>query len=599
MTGSEQALLRCNGLAEKFAGVPEGGQFVVAQTDFEQGLGFLAAWHLWRQTNTQPHACLHFLAAVPGQMDLDALIRAGAQCPTLAPLATELAEHYPSFMAGTHRMILDRGRVRLTLCFSDIGCAGKNMSFKADAWFLSQSAPLADSEHARRQAAMIIARHSKPGTSFAGVCCGPQLPELLSDAGFTVSQVPDQSGGPALLIGELPGGQETDDPALQPTRHSIAIVGAGIAGCLLASNLAMRGLHVTLIDQAGAVGSGASGNRQGALYVKLGVDYNDQTELALSSLLFSQRFYRLFAGKGWHPTGLLQLAYNDKEADRQARLLAKNHYPSTVFQPVTADQASRIAGIPIPHGGFWFPASGWLQPDTLCQTLAREPGIEHRMGFSVATMARPDEDEHPRWCLTSESGETLSFDSVVLCAGPDTPELIPLKGQYRMKPIRGQITEVPENCLNTPSVVVCGPGYVNPAFQHRALVGATFDLHDSCPEPSGKSDQENLRMLGDLLPGALTESGIGDIARQSNGRVAFRCTTHDYQPVAGPMKTSRGVLLDDLYLFTGLGSKGLTYAPLLAEYLGDLISGQPPCLPGNLIKRLDTQRCHRPGADPH
>jgi tRNA 5-methylaminomethyl-2-thiouridine biosynthesis bifunctional protein len=60
------------------------------------------------------------------------------------------------------------------------------------------------------------------------------------------------------------------------------------------------------------------------------------------------------------------------------------------------------------------------------------------------------------------------------------------------------------------------------------------------------------------------------------------------------MKTREGALLTGLYLLTGLGSKGLTYAPLLAEYLGDLISGQPACLPKNLVKRLETQRSHKP-----
>jgi tRNA 5-methylaminomethyl-2-thiouridine biosynthesis bifunctional protein len=64
------------------------------------------------------------------------------------------------------------------------------------------------------------------------------------------------------------------------------------------------------------------------------------------------------------------------------------------------------------------------------------------------------------------------------------------------------------------------------------------------------------------------------------------------------MKTREGELFSGVYLFTGLGSKGLTYSPLLAEYLGDLLSGQPPCLPANLIKRLETQRCHRPRVEP-
>lgn len=499
------------GLAERFARVPAGGHVVVTETGFGAGLGFLAAWRLWRKVNAAPYACLHFRANEPCPLPRENLIQALDREPELAALAAELIEAYPPTISGTHRLVLDRGRVRLTLCFGDI--------------------------------------KSTPAKPESGHHDQPQVPA------------------------------------------SVGIVGAGMAGCLLANNLAGRGFQVTLIDQAESVAAQASGNRQGALYVKLGVDYTDQTELALASLLFSQRYYQRFKNDGWHPTGLLQLAYNAAEADRQARFLGKNQYPPAVFEPVSADRASALAGIPIPHGGLWFPASGWLEPAKLCQRLtAGQPAITQRMGFAVASL----QQQASGWRLTSGQGDTLSFDRVVLCAGADTPELIPLEGQYRLKRIRGQITEVPQRYLNNPSVVVCGPGYINPALDGSALVGATFDLHDTSVQPSQQSDHANLSMLAGLLPDALTRPDLTEMAANTRGRVAFRCTTHDYQPIAGPMKTRDGTQLEGVYLLTGLGSKGLTYSPLLAEYLGDLISGQPPCLPENLIKRIETQRIHRP-----
>jgi tRNA 5-methylaminomethyl-2-thiouridine biosynthesis bifunctional protein len=59
------------------------------------------------------------------------------------------------------------------------------------------------------------------------------------------------------------------------------------------------------------------------------------------------------------------------------------------------------------------------------------------------------------------------------------------------------------------------------------------------------------------------------------------------------MRDTEGNHLNDLYLLTGLGSKGLVWAPLLAEYLADVISGQPHCLPAPLSKRLETGRLYR------
>ena len=78
-----------------------------------------------------------------------------------------------------------------------------------------------------------------------------------------------------------------------------------------------------------------------------------------------------------------------------------------------------------------------------------------------------------------------------------------------------------------------------------------------------------------------------------DGRVAFRCTTHDYQPVAGPVFNGQDNELEGLFLLTGLGSKGLTYAPVLAEYLADRLTEQPACLPAKLARRLETRRLYQ------
>ena len=94
-----------------------------------------------------------------------------------------------------------------------------------------------------------------------------------------------------------------------------------------------------------------------------------------------------------------------------------------------------------------------------------------------------------------------------------------------------------------------------------------------------------------MVPNILSESmATGDLPAQLAGRVGFRCTTHDYQPVAGPLCDSQGLEVEGLYLLTGMGSKGLTYAPLLAEFVADQLTGQPCALPMSLAKRVATGR---------
>jgi len=125
--------------------------------------------------------------------------------------------------------------------------------------------------------------------------------------------------------------------------------------------------------------------------------------------------------------------------------------------------------------------------------------------------------------------------------------------------------------------------YLNPPSEGLSLAGATFDLHDQDPDPRADSDLENLEAIA-RLTGRQKALPADSVAGH---RVAFRCTTHDYQPVLGALEQP------GLYAFTGLGSKGLSYAPLLAEHLADLLCQQPHSLPDNLAERLEPLRCRR------
>lgn len=173
-----------------------------------------------------------------------------------------------------------------------------------------------------------VRAHSKPGTTLATFTSVGRIRRALTEAGFRMEKTSGYGRKRKMLKGIL----EAEGLVQPESPGTIAIIGAGIAGCTLARNLAERGHPVILVDTHGP-GAGASGNAQGALYVKLGVEFNDQTELALTSLTFAQRFYGHWRDQYWHPTGLLQLAHSPQEADRQARFLQRNDYPGTFCGP--------------------------------------------------------------------------------------------------------------------------------------------------------------------------------------------------------------------------------------------------------------------------
>lgn len=581
---TRHVFLQHNQLPERFARVPHGGNFVIAESGFGTGLNFLATWQAWDTYRRHPVATLHFVSVERFPLAPDDLARALALWPELKPYADELLGHYPALVQGVHRLILAGGRVRLTLFFGDITDAWQSLDFRADAWFLDGFAPARNPEMWTDKTLGQVREHSKPGTTLATFTSASRVRRALVDAGFQVNGTTGYGHKRDMLKGALPAEQPGGAKALPTT----VIVGAGIAGCVLARNLANRGYPVTLTDARGP-GAGASGNAQGALYVKLGVEFNHQTELALTALTFAQRFYSNWQHQYWHPTGLLQLAHSDSEADRQARFLKRNSYPRDIFYPVTAEQASKLSGVPTQAGGLWFPASGWLEPGKLCHALADHPLISTAFGMTATSL----QSANGKWRLCMDDETSIVADRAVICSGHLSPGLIPVNGHFRFKAIRGQVSHLPTTALSNPKAVICGNRYLNPALGNIAVTGATFDLRDSNPAETAQSHNENIAELGAMLPAVFNEESGKPAGEGLEGRVAFRCTTHDYQPVAGAVFNGKDADLENLFLLTGLGSKGLTYAPLLAEYLADRLSDQPTCLPAHLIKRVQSRRLYQ------
>lgn len=573
--------LQHNNLPERFGRLTANDTFVVAETGFGTGLNFLAAWQAFRQ-QAPDSARLHFVSVERYPLCTTDLQRALALWPELAPLAEELVHNYPQPVSGCHRLVLDGGRVRLTLYFGDALTGFEAMEFRADAWFLDGFAPACNPGLWQDQLFQQVRDHSHPGATLATFTAAGRVRRALAEVGFHMERVPGYGPKRDMLRGTL----EQAAARQGQTPGHVLVVGAGIAGAMTAYNLARRGYRVTVADQGEGPGAGASGNPQGALYAKLGVQLNDQTRLALVSLLHAQRFYPLEAPHAWHPTGLLMMGFSDQEGERQQKFLAANTYPESVLRKVSEGEASALTGLSCPHGGLWFPGSGWLEPARVCATLLDHPNIHTEFGFR-ATRLLPCNN---RWCLSGDGRQDLVADTVVLAAGHLTRKLMPVTGEFRMKAIRGQITRLSERHLSqVPKAVITGARYLNPPADGQVVTGATFDLRDPDPEVRTDSHRENLDGLESMLPGLLASPGKAP--ESLTGRVSFRCTTHDYQPIAGPLVNGEGHTLGGAWLLTGLGSKGLMWAPLMAEYLADLITGEPQALPRTLARRISPVRC--------
>src|SRR5690554_68175 len=620
---SRYVFLDQNQLPERFARLAAEGRshFTIAETGFGTGLNFLMSWSLWRQHTKSSSAVLHFISMERWPLSREDLTTSLSAWPELHELTAQLLEAYPPSLQGFHRLVLDQGRVRLTLLLGDAVEQLEKAVFQTDAWFLDGFAPAKNPELWTPKLFDLIQQRSTCGTTFATFTAAGVIRRSLQERGFAVEKVPGFGRKREMLRGvcqheEQPpyGSTLQAHPWLTPPTAPLnqskqaIVIGAGLAGTNLAWNLHSRGWQVRIYDQEG-IASGASGNPQGALYTKLGVEYTPQTRLQISSLLFSQGFYNQLAQSlpeqdFWHPCGVLQLAYNENERERQQKFLARNQYPKEVLYPVSSEKASQLAGTRIDHDGLFFPQSGYVRLAELCHSLLNAAQVtchsQHIKAISYNT-------EQQAWLLLGRDDEVLDQAPVVIIATASASLQFTQANQLPLKSIRGQVSLFPQPKALTLNSVVCGEGYVSPPRGGMLCTGATFQHNNESRVLQPADHTSNLNQLARLLPDLAPHLETADSANL-DGRVGFRCASSDFLPLVGPLPNqevaqeafskpseiasndSDQLYWPGLYISTGHGSKGLATCPLAAELLADLICGQPLCVEADLYRILSPMR---------
>jgi tRNA 5-methylaminomethyl-2-thiouridine biosynthesis bifunctional protein len=605
--------LEQNRLAERFAALPASGRLVIGETGFGTGLNFLCAWQLFEQ-HAVAGARLHFVSVEKYPLSPADLHRALALWPELQPLAAQLLKHYVAIHQGFQRIVLDNGRVTLTLLIGDALEQLPQLDAQIDAWFLDGFAPAKNPEMWTAELFAELARLAAPGSTISTFTSTGWVRRLLNAAGFKMKRTPGIGHKWEILRGEFLG-WPADAPAPAPEkpwfarpapltgeRHAL-VIGAGLAGCASAASLAARGWQVSLLERHAAVAQEASGNPQGVLYLKLSAHGTALSQLIVSGFCYTRRLLEtLQRGKDWDDCGVLQLAFNAKEAERHAQLAAA--FPEDLLHWLDQPHAQARAGIGLAHGGLFYPEGGWVHPPALCQAQARQPNIRllsHQQALElrkVGNLWQAFDGEH-----------LLASAPLVVLAGAADIQRFAQSAELPLKRIRGQITRLAQTAQSQAlATVVCAEGYVAPARLGEHTLGASFAFNSDDLTPTTAEHLGNLAMLEEISTDLMARLRIDEQdPEQLQGRAAFRCTSPDYLPIVGPLadhaaftqayaalsKDARQVpdipcpWLDGLYVNSGHGSRGLITAPLSGELLAAWLDNEPLPLP-----RSVAEACH-------
>lgn len=597
-----------NRLAERFAALPAHGCLVIGETGFGTGMNFFCAWQTFAEC-ADPQARLHFVSVEKYPLTHADLTRAAQLWPELAPYWQPLLDQYVAVHAGFQQFSLDHGRVTLTLLVGDVLAQLPQLDARIDAWFLDGFAPAKNPDMWTPELFAQLARLSRPGTTLGTFTTTGWVRRALIDAGFSMKKVPGLGKKWEVMHGHYLGDPAPGPapwyarPAAPPAPREALVIGAGLAGSATARSLASRGWQVTVLERHGQPAQEASGNPQGVLYLKLSAHGTALSQMILAGFGYTRRWLeQLQRGDDWDACGVLQLAFDDQEAARQAKLAGA--FEPALLHVLDRDQAQATAGVELPSGGLFYPEGGWVHPPTLCQAQLHHPRIR-LVAHSEVLELRHVEGVWQAW-----NGERLlaSAPVMVLATAAEVQRFGPC-AHLPLKRIRGQITRLPATeASRALTTVVCADGYIAPPRGDEHTLGASFDFHSQDLATTATEHQSNLGLLDAISPALAQRLRTDELdPAQLQGRAAFRCTSPDYLPIVGPLadreafnevyaslrKDARQVpdipcpWLTGLYVNSGHGSRGLITAPLSGELLAAWISGEPLPVPGAVA-----QACH-------
>ena len=529
------------GLPEAWAGRR---RFTVAELGFGTGLNIAALLTLWAGTRP-PGARLHVFTVEAYPMSRDQASAALGRWPEVAAAAAALTAGWPSAGRGFHRLDLPEFGAVVDVAVMEAVEALESWQGKADAWFLDGFSPASNPEMWRDEVLAGVRARSAPRARVATFTVAGEVRRRLSALGFTVGKRPGFGRKRERLEALLPGPVAD---AAAPGR--VAIVGGGVAGASLARALRAESVEALLVE-AEAPGAGASGNPAALVTPRFDAGGGPQAELFAQAFERAVALYEREAPDAVIARGALQLEAGERDAGRFDRI---------VGQPLWAEGAlERLPGqgMAIRDGLTVEPAAA------LSAFLGDTPMIR----AAVARIeAAPD-----GWRLIDADGRTIAVaGAVALAAGWG---LAGLRPDLPLRPARGQASFV--TSAERPAAAAWG-GYVIPT-RDGFLFGATFDRGDAGVERRAEDDARNLATLAERRP-ALAAS-VGKV----EGRARVRATTPDHLPACGELEPG-------LWVLGGLGSRGFTTAPLLAEHLAARLAGEPSPLPARLAALLEPGR---------
>ena len=581
--------------------------FTILEAGFGLGVNFLATWAAWR-ADPQRCARLDYVGLELHPVRAEDLLAHAP--PELQPLAARLATQWPPPVRGLHVIPLEAG-VQLLLALGDAAELAPRLRLAADALYLDGFAPSRNPALWTPELFRALARLTRPGARAASYTVAHAVQKGLSQAGFEINLQPGWGGKQQRL-------QATFNPIWKRTRHTLpapwpaalprhaVVVGAGISGAACAQALARAGWQVEVLEAGARPAGSGSALPAGLAHLQPSADDNLLSRLTRAGMAALRRAL---------PPDATHLA----------------HFGPARLTPADPAEAQRMQdwrrSLRLPPDVAQWTERGWqvdsavLANQAVCAVWLSDPRIRLRCGVQAARL----EHDGTAWTVLDAARQALArAPQIVLASALQTPQLlaasglIPSPDWLPLHPLRGQAQVLPAHlwpALQTQTQPWMGRSYhlrlpdaaarlltgPDSADLDWRLIGATFE-DEHAPLSPDQAWAQNRAGLSALTPTPPLPEHTAALRHFSGVRAA----SADRLPYAGPCADLAPLLADPrraagkqlhelprlpgLAVCAGFGSRGLTLAPLLAEFLVATLEGTPLPIETDLADAIDPAR---------
>lgn len=535
---SRTVFLRGCGLPRAWAGRR---RFTVAELGFGTGLNILALLQLWRDARPLD-ARLHLFSVEAHPLRPADAARALAAFPEVLELAAPLLTRWPGQARGFERYEWPRLGVILDVATAEAGEALAAWSGPADAWFLDGFAPSRNPQMWRPEVLDLVTARSNPDARLATFTVAGAVRRGLEARGWSLTRALGHGGKRERLEGRLPGAAQIPAPPQEAT-----VLGSGIAGAALARAFARLGAPCRVVDPAPA--GGASGNPAALVSPRLDVGGGPAARLYAQAFARAVDLYTAETAEAVIAQGALRLGSSAKDEARHAVLAGADLFRPGALASLSPAEAHARLGAPAPLALF------------LRDALTISPAAVREVWLRGADGRAARDGTHEIICIAA-GVETRAWLEPGL-----------------LQPVRGQASWTDR--VQLPGLPATWGGYVLPLADGGVLFGATHARGSEDIATTPADDLLNLATLAGRLPELADAVRAGPLA----ARASLRAATPDRLPLAGAVPGR-----PDHFVLSGLGGRGFTTAPLLAEHVAALAVGAPSPLPRDLAEAVDPAR---------